>query len=221
MRILSLRRSLLLLVASLLMTGCVGTGPPSVETSPTRPPLYANLDADWSSLNGTFQLYELKIAAQVRTNGTEWKPLVPSCVALQVYDFLPQNGTLWTDRGLALHPTDPGPLWAILLNEVELGPKCRSFGFFGINEDYFHRDIPVLTQHNPERTLLGGDVTFDRANGTASVHGVPLFNLSAPEPRASTLDWVVPDPGTRGKEYHASVQLEYLGDYPYSWIRRF
>ncbi len=180
---------------------------------------YPNLEGDWRTLNGTLQLYRLTTwIERWDANATAWTHVQPTCPKFRYYEYDNATRLIYLDNSIALHPSSPGPLTALWLNNRAYGANCFSLGFFGINENPMTRNLPVFGQ-SPTDDFMFINVTFTR-NGTQPPHQIRVHNQTFDEGVNGTVTWEARNPDDPSRLYRARAELEALGPHPYASVRR-
>jgi hypothetical protein len=220
-----MRVAVLTLVLLTVVAGCLNkphAGDPTTSPPPSSSSVktYADYEGNWSAVNGTFQLYSTKTLIQRWTNGS-WQLVTDRCTRFQLpFLYDPANETLWLSRDAAVHPSDPGPLTAVWIQEEVYGPQCNWGGFFGVNEDPMARSLPLLpSRTGRDGTYLLLNVSFHQVSVTPPRHNVTIANQTFDDGASGNVSNEVRD--RKGDLYRAAIELRFLGEHPYGWIRRF
>lgn len=194
---------------------------PNVETT-TRHPGYADLPGDWSNLAGSFLLHKVTTRVEYR-NGTPgaWTPITAQCGQLWFWGWHPENRTLVVSSSKPLHPSDPGPLTAVWLNDQVYGPNCHVWGFFGINEDFVDRKIPLLPYTvAPDDAWVALNITWNRRSIDPPFHEVTINHNTFEGKEEGNATWRGRHPQYPEIEYRATAQFEFLAEVPYANVIR-
>lgn len=230
-------RTLALVFAFLALAGCLQPAPaeptPPPFTFATPPP---NFVGNWSNVEGSFKPVYVRALVSVynqTTNATI--PRDEACNRPFSYELDRENRTLTASKNFPLHPHDPGDLVVVFLHDVVRNPRCFLQGYYGINENLPTPDgcltgvpasereprlpwrchLPIEPVNDPRAAVwvnyslpVSGDGYTLTINGRAFADGEAGTHAF----------WTEDD--ARDRRYRTQVDVEPLGEWPYSAIQR-
>lgn len=183
------------------------------------PTAYPDYEGTWSSVAGSFELLRTTTKVQVWSNDS-WVPVAQRCTRpAPSYHWDAGNRTLYLARSSAIHPSEPGPLTAIWLQDQVYGPDCDYGGFFGVNEDPMTRHLPLLPSRDTYNgTFLFLNVTLHRVRDAPPSHEVDVDGTVVAAGQDG--DAVREVQRSDGHRYRANVHVDALEVLPYSAVHR-